>query len=66
MAETEFEAIDRRRKAALIFIRNRRKIMRTVPVEERKAYLKACQAAWDRGEPCPPFPWGKVSSVVEL
>jgi hypothetical protein len=66
MAETEYERIDRRRKQALIFIRNRRKIMRTVPAEKRKAYLKACEEAWDKGEPCPPFPWGKVPSTVEL
>ena len=66
MAETEYELLDRRRKQALIFIRNRRKILRSVPPEEKKAYLKACDEAWDRGESCPPFPWGKVSSTIEL
>jgi hypothetical protein len=66
MAETEYERLERRRKAALIFIRNRRKILRSVPPEEKKAYLMACEEAWDRGEECPKFPWGKVSSVVEL
>jgi hypothetical protein len=35
--ETEDERIERRRKQALIFIKNRRKIMKTVPPEERKA-----------------------------
>lgn len=66
VVETEYERLMSRRKAALIFIRNRRKILRSVPPEEKKAYLKACDEAWDRGEQCPPFPWGKVSSTVEL
>jgi hypothetical protein len=63
---TEYERLEERRKAAIIFIRNRRKILRSVPAEEKKAYLKACEEAWDRGEPCPPFPWGRVSSTVVL
>lgn len=66
MAETEYERIMRRNKQALTFIKNRRKILRSVPPEERRAYLKACEEAWEQGEECPRFPWGKVSSVVEL
>lgn len=66
MAETEYERLERRRKEALIFTRNRRKILRLVPIDQKKAYLKACDEAWARGEPCPPWPFGRVPSTIEL
>jgi|HubBroStandDraft_3_1064219.scaffolds.fasta_scaffold4201364_1 hypothetical protein len=66
MAETEYERLEGRRKQALIFIRNRRKILRSVPPEQKRAYLKACDDAWKEGRECPPFPWGRVPSAVEL
>jgi hypothetical protein len=49
-----------------IYMRNRRKILKTLPLEQRRAYRIACRKAWEAGEQCPPFPGGKVSSVEEL
>ena len=63
---TEYEKLEERRKKALIFIRNRRKILRLVPPDQKKAYLKACDDAWKTGESCPPWPFGRVPSTLEL
>jgi hypothetical protein len=48
------------------FMRNRRKILRSMPPEEREGYLNACKEAWEAGKECPPFPTGRVSSVEVL
>jgi hypothetical protein len=49
-----------------VYMRNRKKILRMLPKEEREAYREACKRAWEAGEDPPPFPGGKVSSVEAL
>jgi hypothetical protein len=49
-----------------IYMRNRRKILKTLLPDQRRAYRIACKAAWEQGDRCPPFPGGRVSSVEEL
>jgi hypothetical protein len=63
---SDYELLEERRKNALIFARNRRKVLRLVPPEQKKAYLKACDEAWAKGEQCPPWPFGTVPSTVEI
>lgn len=60
------EWLDVRRRNALIFQRNRRKILRTIPPDQKRAYLKACDLAWAEGRPCPKWPFGEVPSTLPL
>ena len=66
----EYEILKRRREdkneKTRRFLRNRSKILASLPAEERQAYFDACLQARLKGERPPAFPGGRVSTLVEV
>ena len=49
-----------------VYLRNRRKLLKSLSREEQQAYRDGCKAAKKAGQRRPPFPGGRVSTLELL